>query len=196
MYVWLTKWIGTNGKKGGCDCNLGNLITSDLITLINILGGTPIFVHTHKCDCCSFTVYPPNVTSAAPKLCKLYMHAHCRYGKKGLGCSYPHPPMCFKFIKSDHKGCSKVDSLNIHILNYAAHPYYHISVTVLNATSIMLQTQLGKTSIKTYSELMYLKEQLFTHANDAYQFTSLSTIPPHSYWHHCFSHTSISSTTY
>ena len=27
--------------------------------------------------------------------------------EKGLGCSYPHPPMCFKFIKSGHKGCSK-----------------------------------------------------------------------------------------
>ena len=52
--------------------------------------------------------------------------------------------------------------VNIHILNYAAHPYYHISVTVLNAISIMLQAQLGQTSIKTYSELMYLKDQLLT----------------------------------
>ena len=38
------------------------------------------------------------------------MQGHCRYGKKGLGCSYPHPPMCFKFIKSGYKGCPKGDS--------------------------------------------------------------------------------------
>ena len=30
--------------------------------------------------------------------------------KKGLGCSYPHPPMCFKFIKSGYKRCPKGDS--------------------------------------------------------------------------------------
>ena len=38
------------------------------------------------------------------------MQRHCRYGKKGFGCSYPHPPMCFKFVKSGYKGCPKGDS--------------------------------------------------------------------------------------
>ena len=37
----------------------------------------------------------------------------------------------------------RVTLVNIHILNYAAHPYYQISATVLNAISITLQTQLG-----------------------------------------------------
>ena len=37
------------------------------------------------------------------------MQGHRRYGGKGLGCSYPHPPMCFKFIKSGYKGCPKGD---------------------------------------------------------------------------------------
>ena len=60
MYVWHTEWIGTNEKNSNSDCNLGNLITSDLIIII--LGDNPISVHTNKCECCSFTVYPLNVT--------------------------------------------------------------------------------------------------------------------------------------
>ena len=33
--------------------------------------------------------------------------------KRGLGCSYPHPPMCFKFINSGYKGCPKGDSCRL-----------------------------------------------------------------------------------
>ena len=44
------------------------------------------------------------------------------------------------------KNAQRVSLVNIHILNYVAHPFYHISVTALNAISIMLQTQLGPTS--------------------------------------------------
>ena len=51
-----------------------------------------------------------STSSSAPNPCKLYMQGHCRYRGKGIGCSYPHLPMCFKFIKSGHKGCSKGDS--------------------------------------------------------------------------------------
>ena len=51
-----------------------------------------------------------SISSATPKPCKFYMQGHCRYGEKGLGCSYYHTQMCFKFIKSGHKGCSKGDS--------------------------------------------------------------------------------------
>ena len=73
--------------------------------------------------------------------------------------------MCFKFIKSGHKGCSKGVSCKYtypKLCHSSLFPYYHISVTVLNAISIMLQTQLGQTSIKTYPELLYLKDQLLT----------------------------------
>ena len=29
------------------------------------------------------------------------------HGKKGSACAYPHPPMCFKYIKRGPKGCAK-----------------------------------------------------------------------------------------
>ena len=29
------------------------------------------------------------------------------HGKKGSACAYPHPPMCFKYIKRGSKGCGK-----------------------------------------------------------------------------------------
>ena len=34
------------------------------------------------------------------------------HGKKGSGCAYPHPPMCFKYIKRGPKGCAKRTSCN------------------------------------------------------------------------------------
>ena len=53
------------------------------------------------------------ISSTSPKSCKFYMQGHCRYGKKAFGCSYPQPPMCFKFIKSGYKGCPKGDSCKL-----------------------------------------------------------------------------------
>ena len=47
----------------------------------------------------------PNPVQKKP--CKLYMQGHCMYGKKGSDCAYPHPPMCFKYIKRGPKGCAK-----------------------------------------------------------------------------------------
>ena len=58
----------------------------------------------------------PDVSSTIPKLptsnpqqlspnpvqkkpCKFYMQGHCMHGKRGSDCAYPHPPMCFKYIK-------------------------------------------------------------------------------------------------
>ena len=34
------------------------------------------------------------------------------HGKKGSDCAYPHPPMCFKYIKRGPKGCAKGTSCN------------------------------------------------------------------------------------
>ena len=47
-----------------------------------------------------------------------------------------------------------VTPVSMHILKFAAHPYYPISMTELNAISIMLQAQLGPTLIKTYPEIL------------------------------------------
>ena len=51
------------------------------------------------------------------------------------------------------KDVSRVTPVSMHILKFAAHPYYSISVTELNAISIMLQAQLGPTLIKIYPEI-------------------------------------------
>ena len=82
-------------------------------------------------------------------------------GKKAL-VAHIHTLQCASSsLRGVIKDAQRLTLVNIHILNYAAHPY-HISVTILNATSIMLQAQLGQISIKTYSELMYLKDQLLS----------------------------------
>ena len=44
---------------------------------------------------------------AEKKPCKFYMQCHCMHGKQGSACAYPHPPMCFKYIKRGPKGCAK-----------------------------------------------------------------------------------------
>ena len=31
----------------------------------------------------------------------------CMHSEKGSACAYPHPPMCFKYIKRVPKGCAK-----------------------------------------------------------------------------------------
>ena len=71
--------------------------------------------------------------------------------EKGIGCSYPHPSMCFKFIKSGHEGCSKYahpkicrSSLLSHRCDCVKCYFYHATGTVT-------------TLIKIYSDLMCLK---------------------------------------
>ena len=90
------------------------------------------------------------------------MQRHCCYGEKALVAHILSLQCASSSLRVVKKNAQMLTLVNIHILNYAAHPYYHISATVLNAISIMLQAQLGQTSIKTYSELMYLKDQLLT----------------------------------
>ena len=55
------------------------------------------------------------------------------------------------------KDVPRVTPVNMHILKFAAHPYYPISVTELSVISIMLQAQLGPTLIKTYPEILCKK---------------------------------------
>ena len=57
------------------------------------------------------------------------------------------------------KDVPRVTPVSMHILKFGAHPYYPISVTELNAISIMLQAQLGQTLIKTYPEILCQKDQ-------------------------------------
>ena len=33
------------------------------------------------------------------------MQGSCKHGKRGSNCPFPHPPMCFKFIRKGSKGC-------------------------------------------------------------------------------------------
>ena len=111
-----------------------------------------------------------SISSATPKPCKFYMQGHCRYGKKGIGCSYPHPQMCFRFIKSGHKGCSKGDSCKY------AHPklcrssllshkcdrikcyFYHVTGTVRsNLNQNLLRTNVPKRPASHPTPLMNIK---------------------------------------
>ena len=38
------------------------------------------------------------------------MHGKCKNGRKGTHCSFPHPNLCFRFIRSGNKGCNKGSS--------------------------------------------------------------------------------------
>ena len=43
-------------------------------------------------------------------MCKFFKTKACKYGAKGTGCSYSHPPKCMKFLKHGNKkngGCKK-----------------------------------------------------------------------------------------
>lgn len=42
-----------------------------------------------------------------PTPCKFYMQGHCRYGNNGLGCRFPHPSMCYDFLRHGNSGCSR-----------------------------------------------------------------------------------------
>ena len=64
-----------------------------------------------------------------------------------------------KKTRVHYKGCPKATPVSMHILKFALHPYYPISVTELNAICIMLQAQLGPTLIKTYPEILCQKDQ-------------------------------------
>ena len=60
------------------------------------------------------------------------------------------------------KDVPRVTPVSMHILKFAAHPYYPISVTELSGLSvisIMLQAQFGPNLIKTYPEILCQKDQ-------------------------------------
>ena len=52
----------------------------------------------------------PNPVQKKP--CTFYLQDHCMHDKKGSDCAYPHPPMCFNYIKRGPKGCAKGTSCN------------------------------------------------------------------------------------
>ena len=62
--------------------------------------------------------YPPPIPNSCPlTLCKRnHVNYICKtivcMVKKGSDCAYPHPPMCFKYIKRGPKGCAKRTSYN------------------------------------------------------------------------------------
>ena len=46
-----------------------------------------------------------NISNKPP--CQFYMQGKCKDGKRGTICSFPHPNMCFCFIRQGKKGCNK-----------------------------------------------------------------------------------------
>ena len=52
----------------------------------------------------------PSSSPANKPACKFYMQGKCKNGRKGTNCSFPHPNMCFRFIRSGNKGCNKRSS--------------------------------------------------------------------------------------
>ena len=133
-----------------------------------------------------------SISSATPKPCKFYMQGHCRYGEKGIGCSYPHPQMCFRFIKSGHKGCSKGDSCKY------AHPklcrssllshkcdrikcyFYHVTGTVRsNLNQNLLRTNVPKRPASHPTPLMNIKlPPSHPEATDTIAFPTQTSLPP------------------
>ena len=41
--------------------------------------------------------------------CKYYFSGKCNHGRKGQGCPYTHPKLCFNFLKKGATGCKKSD---------------------------------------------------------------------------------------
>ena len=88
-----------------------------------------------------------NISNKPP--CKLYMQGKCKNGKRGTNCSFPHPNMCFRFIRQSKKGCNKGASCQY------AHPklcrasltskrcdrrncyYYHVAGTLRTLTDVV-----------------------------------------------------------
>ena len=69
--------------------------------------------HTYFCS----NPQPPSLKNQIPSsspankpACKLYMPGRCKNGRKGTNFSFPHPNMCFRFIRSGIKGCNKGSS--------------------------------------------------------------------------------------
>ena len=58
----------------------------------------------------------PDEDSKKPSLttCKFYMQKSCKHGRKGVGCNYSHPKLCYSYIKRGDKkgGCKKGDQCN------------------------------------------------------------------------------------
>ena len=133
-----------------------------------------------------------SISSATPKPCKLYMQGHCRYGEKGLGCSYPHPQMCFRFIKSGHKGCSKGDSckythpklcrssLLSHKCDCIKCYFYHVTGTARsNLNQDLLRTNVPKRPASHPTPLMHIKlPPSHPLATDTIAFPTQTSPPP------------------
>ena len=104
------------------------------------------------------------------------MQGHCRYGKKGIGCSYAHSSMCFKFIMSGHKGCSKGDFCNYalpkicrsSLLSYGCD---RVKCYIYHATGIV-RPNLNQGILCTY------KTSFSPNSLDAYLIIPLVTISP------------------
>ena len=41
--------------------------------------------------------------------CKYYLSGKCNHGRRGQGCPYTHPKLCFNFLKKGAAGCNKSD---------------------------------------------------------------------------------------
>ena len=94
----------------------------------------------------NFCSNPP--TTISEKSDSFYMQGRCKNGRTGTNCSFPHPNMCFRFIRSGNKGCNKGSSCRY------AHPklckasltskrcdrcncyYYHVAGTSYPLTDI------------------------------------------------------------
>ena len=48
-----------------------------------------------------------NISNIYKPPCKFYMQEKCENGRRGTNCSFPHPNMCFRFIRQGNKGCNK-----------------------------------------------------------------------------------------
>ena len=100
-----------------------------------------------------------SISSTSPKPCKFYMQGQCCYGEKALVALIHIFQCASSSLRVVIKDVPRVTPVSMHILKCVAHPFYPISVTELNAISIMLQAQLGPNLIKTYPEIQCQKAQ-------------------------------------
>ena len=83
--------------------------------LTYLVAPTPSIIHPTQTSVA--TPQPPSLKNQIPSsspankpACKFYMQGRCKNGRKGTNCSFPHPKMCFRFIRSGNKGCNKGSS--------------------------------------------------------------------------------------
>ena len=83
--------------------------------LTSLVAPTPSIIHPTQTSVA--TPQPPSLKNQIPSsspankpACKFYMQGRCKNGRKGTNCSFPHPKMCFRFIRSGNKGCNKGSS--------------------------------------------------------------------------------------